>query len=1022
MKYNFFSSLMLRTPVFPVEDYEETSDEEMLANLFFKAAIFSANAIFYTQLLKKDFDAQRLSQTEIDTLRRYYNRACFRPTPFGLFSAVSCVQWAADPPAIELPGTGLELFFSIDFSIVSGYVENKIRALLYPLAGYIVNSSVYEVNEEYRYIKYERKEAESKRIFSIASVTKFKILKNILDYCHRGRTLQEMCGFLENTTGLPAAEIESFCEMLIREQLVLADFEPGITGVDWLETLLARLQQENREDDELKQLAVLLAELKKINPQHPDQIVAMEAKLVQLFGLETGARNIFYSITARNLENAALSTKYQPVIQAAMACLDKLVPAHVNGQLEAFKKKIVDRFERKEIPLLKILDPEIGLSYENLGNAVFNEKLSNGIRFPVEENGTVQQEITWTKVHSLLLDKWHRQRRLSAALPVIDIDDADLVELGAGNATGGYPPSLSVIFRLLDDKVYLEQVAGVTGTAVLARFGSSSKAISSLVKEVADMEQLYNKDIVFAEVAHICDEHVANINRREQVRDYEIPVLVNSSLPHNRQVLLSDLYLSVKEDTIVLRSAKLNAVVIPRLSSAFNYVRNELPVFRFLCDLQYQGLKTDFKLNLSFFFPGLGFYPRVTYKDTILHLATWVLTEGQVQSLTSAPAATKYAVFLQLAGDIGLPALFTLSRHDNHIVFDSRNEKDILFFIRSVKGRSGVVLVEFAGMDGPAAVTRSDKKKFINQFVAPVYLARPVYQPGALQKNKDRKSVRRNFLPGSEWLYFKFYCHPVSSNDILVLELLPVLEKMLKRKMISHWFFVRYSDAGYHIRLRLHVAKRDVARVIDIFRQKFNTRYDSGLINKFTIETYEREIERYSASLIEIMERCFYRSSVFVARFIMLQFNDAGTESMNIPFILFSFELLFDALGYTAPERQAFTESLFNSFFEAFGGGQVLKRELENKYASFKKELQQMYAQPGQMRASMPQEAAGFLLSLEEFAHAIAGKETAQSQQLIADMLHMHLNRIFVEDSRKQELVCYYMMARFYKSLLYRNA
>jgi lantibiotic biosynthesis protein len=1020
MEYNFFSSLMLRTPVFSAGDYEKTSDEEMLANLFFRAAIFSANAIFYTQLQKKNFDAQKLGQTEVDTLRRYYNRACFRPTPFGLFSAVSCVQWATDPPAIELPGTELELFFSIDFSIVSGYVENKIRALLYPLAGYIVNSSIYEVNEEYRYIKYERKHTESKRIFSIASVTKFKVLKNILDYCHRGRTLEEMCGFLENTTGLPAGEVEGFCEMLIREQLVLADFEPGITGAGWLETLLLRLRQENREDDELKQLAVLLDELKKISPQHPGQVVAIESKLVQLFGLDAGAQNIFYSISVRNPGIAALSTKYQPVIQSAMACLDKLVPAHENRQLEAFKKKIVERFERKEIPLLKILDPEIGLSYENLGNAVFNEKLSNGISFPVKENGFAQQEITWTKVHSLLLDKWHRQSRFSTTLPVIDIDDADLGELGAGNATGGYPPSLSVIFRLMGDKVYLEQVAGVTGTAVLARFGSCSKAVASLVKEVADMEQSYNKDIVFAEVAHICDEHVANINRREHVRDYEIPVLVNSSLPYNRQVLLSDLYLSVKEDTIILRSAKLNAVVIPRLSSAFNYVRNELPVFRFLCDLQYQGLKTDFKLSLPFFFPGLNFYPRVTYKDSILHLATWLLTARQVQSLTTAPAATQYAVFLQLAGGIGLPALFTLSRHDNHIVFDSNKEKDVLFFIRSVKNRPEVVLVEFPGMEGPAAVTGNDKKRFINQFVAPVYLTRPVYQPAAIQKNKDRKSIRRNFLPGSEWLYFKFYCHPVSSNEILVLELLPVLEKMLKRKMISHWFFVRYSDAGYHIRLRLHVAKQEVAAVIDIFRQKFNTRYDSGLINKFTIETYEREIERYSASLIEIMERCFYRSSVFVARFIMMQFRDAGTESMNIPFILFSFELLFDALGYHAPERQAFTESLSNSFFEEFGGGQALKRELENKYASFKKELQLMYARPAEMRAAMPEEG-GFLLSLEEFAQAIAGKEKVQSKQLVADMLHMHLNRIFVEDSRKQELVCYYMMARFYKSLLYRN-
>lgn len=42
--------------------------------------------------------------------------------------------------------------------------------------------------------------------------------------------------------------------------------------------------------------------------------------------------------------------------------------------------------------------------------------------------------------------------------------------------------------------------------------------------------------------------------------------------------------------------------------------------------------------------------------------------------------------------------------------------------------------------------------------------------------------------------------------------------------------------------------------------------------------------------------------------------------------------------------------------------------------------------------------------------------------QLFADMVHMHLNRVFVNDARKQEMILYYCLWRHYQSVKARDS
>jgi hypothetical protein len=100
MLYQFAQHLLLRMPVKNPADYD-ANPQSFLNDHFFRAAIRVATSTFYIMLERKDFQAGSLTEKEANTLQKYINRYCFRPTPFGLFSSVTLSNWSA----VNIPDT-----------------------------------------------------------------------------------------------------------------------------------------------------------------------------------------------------------------------------------------------------------------------------------------------------------------------------------------------------------------------------------------------------------------------------------------------------------------------------------------------------------------------------------------------------------------------------------------------------------------------------------------------------------------------------------------------------------------------------------------------------------------------------------------------------------------------------------------------------------------------------------------------------------------------------------------------------
>jgi hypothetical protein len=121
----------------------------------------------------------------------------------------------------------------------------------------------------------------------------------------------------------------------------------------------------------------------------------------------------------------------------------------------------------------------------------------------------------------------------------------------------------------------------------------------------------------------------------------------------------------------------------------------------------------------------------------------------------------------------------------------------------------------------------------------------------------------RCFPPGSEWLYAKLYTGTATADQVLRQVVRPVTETALRCGAADGWFFIRYGDPDWHLRLRLHgQPKRLQEEVWPALRAAVVPLLDNGRVWRMQLDTYEREVERYGgAEGIELAERLFQADS-----------------------------------------------------------------------------------------------------------------------------------------------------------------
>jgi thiopeptide-type bacteriocin biosynthesis protein len=1031
---------VLRTPLFPFDEFESWGaaveaptaggDAEALADALerdrknlrdrlaqlttrpdFRDALFVASPKLEAVLdrWQREPDSERARKSE-PSIVAYFSRAAARPTPFGLFAGCSTGTVAASTTLRLESHEHYRRHTTLDMEYLCALAEAIQRdpALRCELV-YRPNSSLYEAGGRLNVV--EASQTPGRRAYKLVAIDKTPYLEETLARAAGGATFDALAAALVDDE-VTRADAEEYVSELVASQLLLGDVEPQLTGTEPLvalvETLAARTSTAplaERLDEAAKQGAAIDAEGIGV-PRHRYEAIA---STLAALPAEPQIERLVQVDLMKPARELTLGVNVVDEVAKAVAVLRSFAPAPERDALARFRDKFVERYETREVPLVEALDEEHGIGFELLDPGASRESPRQGaassprhrllLRKYAGALATGAGEITVEADELTALDT-HDRRPLPEGVEVL----ATLEAASAGAVDAG------------DFRVLIYSVSGPPGARLTARFCHVDPLLNEYVAAQVRAEEGTNHDCVFAEIVHLPEDRVGNILGRPVLREYEIPYLGASAAPPERQLPVTDLLVSIDGERVVLRSRRLDKEVNPRLTTAHNFAFNSLPVYRFLAALQHQGVTPALLWDWGPLAQA-PFLPRVVTGRAVLARARWNLDESDIAILAQPSTPEGFAAVHALKRRRTLPRFVALADADNELVVDFHNVLSLEALARELKNRSSASLVELLPDPDNLLVDGPDGR-FTHQFILPFLNDVPASAPPSNAGARRPTTCTRRFVPGSEWIYVKFFGGS-ASTDLVLDRVARAVEAALASKAADRWFFIRYSDPDWHLRVRVHgVAQRLAAETLPMLQAVSEPLIAAGKIWRVQLDTYEREVERYGGDDgIALAEQLFHADSKAVVALVRaLGGSDSDLRRRvalaGMYFLLDDFELPLD-------RKRMVVRRACEGYGYEFGTTKDFQREMSRRYREERADIEALLYSDvhSELLAPLKARTSSIVpIARELRTLADAGQLTQPLPDLLLSFAHMHVNRLLRSAQRAHELVLYEMLSRIYSS------
>jgi lantibiotic biosynthesis protein len=974
-------------------------------------------------------------------LVRYLQRMSTRPTPFGLFSGCSVGRVGAGPTELSLQEQGRYLRHSrLDMDYLFALCEALGRdPAIRESLRYRPNSSLYTLGGRLRFTAARLNG--NVRAHHLVALEPTVYLQKALTSAAAGATLAELAeGLIDDEVSRD--EAVAFVHQLVDAQLLVADLTPNVTGpepVSALADALSAIPAGAAAAQALRTASAALTAMDQAGLGRAPGIYRTTAEGFAGMPARPDLSRLFQVDMTKPGAGLSLGPRVVAELQRGLGLMHRLFGQSKNEALARFRQSFVERYgEDVRVPLLEALDEELGVGFEkSTSTPAEASPLLRGLGLapPRERSGErFSPTLAW------LLRKL--ETALAAGETEIEVDEGEVARLEL-DAPLPLPDALQVVAvisaRSAADversrfELLFRSAFGPSGVKMLARFCHADPELTARVHEHLRAEEATAPHALFAEVVHLPEGRTGNILSRPLLRQHEIPFLGRSGAPPERQLALSDLVVSVENSRVVLRSVRLDVEVLPRLSSAHNFTRG-IGLYRFLCALQTQAVQGGVEWSWGPL-EAMAFLPRVRSGRLVLCRARWRMESAEIRALTLDDDVARFAAVQRWRRQRGLPRHVVLADFDNELLVDFDNALSVDGWLDLLGERQEASLVELypsgEGLcaEGPeGAFTHELVVPFVRSEAAPRPAVRALTQPAPVP---GAPSGRRAFAPGSEWLFAKLYVGTSTADVVLRDTLGPLVRKVIGSGAARSWFFIRYGDPHWHLRVRFHGApQRLLADVLPQLSEAVRPLLEDGRLWRFTLDTYEREVERYGGPHgVEWAERFFCADSEAALDIVEHLEGDAGAEA-RWQLALRGTDLLLRDLGLDTAQRHLAATHLRDAFFREFGAGKPLRMELDAKRRSERRGLEQMLSPqwsadsplaPGlaalERRSVENRALAAELRELERGGHL-----TQSVSELVPSLVHMHVNRLIRSSAREHELVLYDLLAGAYDSLAARSA
>lgn len=725
--YKVFDKYVLRAPLLPISYFLDLTKNgkvsyevliEEFKNPLIKEAIFLASPVLCKELEKfcEDLIPSAKEKNRVsNSFLKYLSRISSRPTPFGIFSG-SCLGSFSNSESVIINSASNTRNTRLDMDLSGILIANieNIHGIKNQLQ-YYANTSLYRIGKQLRYI--ESKYVGGKLSYQLVEIENSEYLEAIISSTRDGINLCELKEMIV-AMEIDEEEAESFISELIDSQILTSEMRQTVSGEESLDHILKVLKKINFANEISERLKVLKICLSRLDCSFGNSLDDYEeiVSILKSFGINFNEKFVFQVDMSLGTTKNSLNSERLSTINEALDVLNKISPYSENSDIINFKKHFINRYEEREMPLALVLDAEVGIGYPvNSGKRDVNPLIDDLYLNEIRQH--TLNASSQSPIRRILFKKIIESFKTGSHC--IELIDEDLK--GLESDWENLPDTFSAVTQLVEidgeRKILLNSTFASSAGNMLGRFCHGNEEIHNYVKEIVEVEENLNHGKFIAEIVHLPEDRIGNILMRPTLRSYEIPYLSASRLDNDKQIGIEDLVVSVKNDRVVIRSKKHGGQIVPRLTTAHNFTSSKLPIYRFLCDMQFEGKRRNLRFDWNGINNEFSFLPRVVYKNIILSTAKWILNSDMLNELSIIEFDDDFMKNIRRwLNWHRLPDLAYLVEGDNKLLINFTNTSSLGTLLSEIKNRNSLFLEEFL-FEGDAFAQESSNDKYVNEII-----------------------------------------------------------------------------------------------------------------------------------------------------------------------------------------------------------------------------------------------------------------------------------------------------------------
>lgn len=890
--YKELNTFMIRTPSFSVDKYfdffgkhiEDKDIEEYVLKIckdpIFRESILIGSKNLYDSLIEF-CNGKEMKKYDyfIQSIYKYLIRMSTRPTPFGLFSGIEFGKYTDGKTSITYKDNKFKKFARPDLEWIMKIVK-EIEECSYSKLSFKINDSVFIKGQRAFLLHSTLQEGDngvnevSVRVTSPFETT-YQLTQNSILYVDLKNEL------INKHKTADENQIDKYLKQLIENEYLISNIRPPLTVLDQFNYIINELKTNNLNDEILKKLIEIQQD---IHSYTCTSLGNGENEYINLYKKMTHmakTKNVLQIDMKSNLDYKNLNNIVIEDINQLMNMLSSIQTPYQKSDsfFSRYKQEYIEKYgQDREIYLLEMLDNDLGIGAPSDYNNPKNTKL---------ETVSSISNITDDKVQNYFYNKYVESIKNNKSIKIIDkeINKLNLDKYNSNDLPNSLEINLIIKANSNEDiannkfKYYIGPNLGSTSAGKsFGRFSYMMNEEKNLYKLIDDESLLLkdNEEYVTCEIAYLPNQvRNANVTRNIHGSNYEIALFTNSSKDNNHKIQLSDIVIGIENNVFYAKSKSLNKKLVITITNMLN-AQSAPNAIRFLNDLTLDGTNIWYNFPWNNMWSHQPYIPKIEYRNFTISPETWILNELNLNISKNSDFEKFCKAFKNYSQKYNIPGYIYLTFADNRTLINTQDDKSLKILHHEFRNSYVDIVLNSYEDCGVNIIKDSNEKEYVCELIIPLIKVKQdkiVRLPTTKKLNTIPSiSSLRVKPPFEDWLYLKIYGTSSNDDDLISYHFSEYCRDKIMKGKINKYFFMRYADPEQHIRLRLNGNEKNLIDIYPDLKRLLNSLIEKGLMTSYSIDSYDRELERYGGiKLMDIAEKLFYFDSIVVEEILKLK-------------------------------------------------------------------------------------------------------------------------------------------------------